>query len=154
MMLDARIAELEAKAEKLKTKRNKANPLMPDSERDALRDALEASVHALARLILIIEEQVEETASGNVLVKLTQPIPTKGGGERATLSVRPILVRDIRKARSTDGPEVSEAFADVLVEPKGLFDELRCERDYLAVIEGVNVQLGKYQGGGQPHSRD
>ena len=83
----------------------------------------------------------EPDADGRIVVNLFEPVRMDEGAIRATLSIRPIKVKDVRRARSTGD---AAAYADSIVEPAGTFDELTNDDDYQLVMLAVGDQLGKY----------
>lgn len=81
--------------------------------------------------------------AGNLVVDLFDPVPMgTEGAHRATVMVRPVKVKDARETRLEE--RLLEELAERLVEPAGVFDELRSDDDAAAVLLAVGDQWGKY----------
>lgn len=102
------------------------------------------------------EKRIEARPDGSLSVRLLEVVSltdTESGAvsERASVSVRPAKVRDLRRAHRAihAGDNASDAYADQIVEPDGVYDEIANAEDQQTVREAVDRQLGKFLGTGR-----
>lgn len=92
------------------------------------------------------DERIIEGDAGTLIVKLRVPIKV-GGEDFYRLTFGRIRVRHVRATRPA--PDPLEAYADLLIEPAGAFDELLSDDDYTACLRAAERQLKKFRGGGR-----
>ncbi|MBO6937537.1 MAG: hypothetical protein JJ863_21365 [Deltaproteobacteria bacterium] len=118
----------------------------PGEERELTPEEKAAEVERLAE----IDRRLEEQADGSIKITLRDPVSTGPDTQRTTLVAVPANAGHIRRAQKAirvnqDG--VNYAFADQLIKPEGLWEEIRRNDDLELVKEAVDRQLGKFNPG-------
>lgn len=92
------------------------------------------------------DTRIVENADGTLIVKLLEPI-TFDGTELSRVTIQRVKVRHARATRHAE--RETEAYAEQLLLPAGVLDELAAEADYLAVMRATERALGKFRAAGE-----
>lgn len=147
--------EIEAKAVEERKRLEAVERLaaLDPEQADVVRaSAVEVPLEDLEQLIYLAElgKRIDAGPGDTLAVRLLDPVKV-GDGQRSTLGVRPVKVRDVRAARRAirEGESELAAYADEIVEPKGAHLEIGGNDDWQAVLLAVDRQLGKFLGTGR-----